>query len=199
MRTKLQLKGYFDTTKKCIIVSVNEFSDKSRFVKMNDEQWAFYSNHHKATYDEIWQAQESVPPTPTEEQILEMRRQEKIHEIMNYDTSDNVNGFYLNGELKWLDKETRTTLANTIESLKMVGRNTLTIWFGDTYIEIGLDLAKQLLAVLEVYATDCYNVTASHINAVNALQTIEEIESFDISFGYPARPDFNTNPSQTEA
>jgi len=190
---------YFDTKKRRIITLAHEIQNTSGiYVQLNSEQIEFFNTHRHATYDEIWQAHEYVPPTPTPEQLLEMARQEKIREIMDYDVSDNVNGFYLNGELKWLDKDTRTTLANTIESMKMVGRNTLTIWFDDTYVEIGLGLAKQLLAVLEVYATDCYNVTASHINAVNALQTIEEIESFDISFGYPARPDFNTNIQQTE-
>ena len=135
---------YFDTKKRHIITLAHEIQNTSGvYVQLNAEQMAFFNTHRHATYDEIWQAQEYVPPTPTPEQLLETARQDKIREIMDYDVSDNVNGFYLNGELKWLDKDTRTTLANTIESMKIVGMNTLTIWFGDTYIEVGLELAKQ--------------------------------------------------------
>ena len=44
---------------------------------------------------------------------LEEAKSEKIAEITDYDTSDKVNGFMLNGLLVWLDKATRVGLMNS--------------------------------------------------------------------------------------
>ena len=47
-----------------------------------------------------------------------------------------------------------------------------------------------MLNALELYALNCYNVTQSHISAVKALQTIEEIENYDYTVGYPVKLSF---------
>jgi hypothetical protein len=44
-----------------------------------------------------------------------------------------------------------------------------------------------MLNALEVYAAEALNVTESHKAAVNALTTIEEIEQYDITTGYPEK------------
>ena len=59
------------------------------------------------------------------------------------------------------------------------------------YITLHIDEARQLLAALEIYATDCYNVTAMHKVQVNALDTIEDVDAFDITADYPERLVFN--------
>lgn len=131
--------------------------------------------------------QELVPDDPQEERLflLEYKKTQKIADITEYDLSSNVNSFMLNGQSMWLDRETRAVLRNTIESLEIVGRDTLNIWYGNNNIELDLNSARQLLAVLEVYATDCYNVTAQHKIAVSQMTTIDDIEEFDITAGYP--------------
>lgn len=40
---------------------------------------------------------------------------------------------------------------------------------------------------IEVYAKDCYNVTATHQAEVNKLTTIEEVEAYDYKTGYPEK------------
>lgn len=47
-----------------------------------------------------------------------------------------------------------------------------------------------MLVALEVYAGDALNVTESHKAAVNALETIEEVDNFDITTGYPDKLSF---------
>jgi len=49
-----------------------------------------------------------------------------------------------------------------------------------------------MLIALEVYAGDALNVTESHKAAVNALTTIEEIDSYDYMTGYPEKLVFNS-------
>ena len=47
------------------------------------------------------------------------------------------------------------------------------------------DKAIQLLSSLEMYALECFNVTATHKAAVEKLQTVEEVLAYDYTAGYP--------------
>lgn len=112
---------------------------------------------------------------------------EKIAEIDAYDTSAAVNGFMLNGATVWLDKSTRVGLMNSTTITKAMGRPTTTLWLGESKMEVPCDTAIQLLSALEMYALECFNVTAAHKKAVSELGSIEEVEKYDITAGYPAQ------------
>lgn len=116
---------------------------------------------------------------------LEEAKSEKIAEITAYDTSDNVNGFMLNGLLVWLDKATRVGLMNSTTISKAAGQQTTTLWLGGLKLVVDCDNAIQLLSALEMYALECFNVTASHKAAVSELTTIEDVEAYNYKSGYP--------------
>lgn len=109
----------------------------------------------------------------------------KVAEIEAYDTSSNVNGFVLNGMTVWLDKATRVGLMNSTTIAKAAGQQTTTLWLGDVKLEVDCDKAIQLLSALEMYALECFNVTAAHKAAVTELKTIKEVEAFDVTADYP--------------
>ena len=119
------------------------------------------------------------------EKALVLAKKAKIAEIAAYDTSSSVNGFMLNGLLVWLDKATRVGLMNSTTIERDLGQETTELWLGEHNLIIKCDLAIQLLQQLEVYALKCFNVTAAHKKEVNSLSTIEEINSYDITKGYP--------------
>lgn len=116
---------------------------------------------------------------------LKQAKVEKIAEITAYDTSDKVNGFVLNGLFVWLDKATRVGLMNSTTIAKAAGQQTTTLWLGDVKLEVDCDKAIQLLSALEMYALECFNVTAAHKAAVTDLKTIKEVEAFDVTADYP--------------
>ena len=116
---------------------------------------------------------------------LKQAKVDKIAEITAYDTSDKVNGFVLNGLLVWLDKATRVGLMNSTTIAKAAGQQTTTLWLGDVKLEVDCDKAIQLLSALEMYALECFNVTAAHKAAVTDLKTIKEVEAFDVTADYP--------------
>ena len=120
-----------------------------------------------------------------EGKTLEEAKEKLIAEITDYDTSDKVNGFMLNGLLVWLDKATRVGLMNSTTIAKAAGKQTTTLWLGGLKLVIDCDKAIQLLSALEMYALECFNVTASHKQAVSELKTIEEVEAYDYKAGYP--------------
>ena len=116
---------------------------------------------------------------------LEEAKEMLLAEIDDYDKSSSVNGFMLNGLLVWLDKATRVGLMNSTTIAKAAGQETTTLWLGGAKLVVDCDKAIQLLSALEMYALECFNVTASHKQAVSELTTIEEIEAYDYKSGYP--------------
>lgn len=116
---------------------------------------------------------------------LEQVKADKIAEITAYDTSSSVNGFILNGLLVWLDKATRVGLMNSTTITKAAGQKTTTLWLKGIKLVVDCDKAIQLLSALEMYALECFNVTASHKAAVSELTTIEEVIAYNYRTGYP--------------
>ena len=108
-----------------------------------------------------------------------------LAEIEKHDTSPSVNGFMLNGQRVWLNKDTRVGLMNSTQIAKAMGKKTTTLWFGGMQIEVNCDKAIQLLSALEMYALECFNVTAAHKKAVAELNTVEEVLGYDYTKGYP--------------
>lgn len=122
-----------------------------------------------------------------EGKTLEEAKEMLLAEIDAYDKSSAVNGFSLNGATVWLDKSTRVGLMNSTNITKAMGQPTTTLWLGESKMEVPCDTAIQLLSALEMYALECFNVTAAHKKAVSELNSIEEVEKYDITAGYPAQ------------
>ena len=108
-----------------------------------------------------------------------------LAEIEKHDTSPSVNGFMLNGQRVWLNKDTRVGLMNSTSIAKAMGKTSTTLWFGGMQLEVNCDKAIQLLSALEMYALECFNVTAAHKKAVAELNTVEEVLAYDYTAGYP--------------
>lgn len=108
-----------------------------------------------------------------------------LAEIDKHDTSSAVNGFILNGQRVWLDKATRVGLMNSTTIAKAMGQPTTTLWLGDVKLVVECDKAIQLLSALEMYALECFNVTAAHKKAVAEMSTVESVLGYDYKEGYP--------------
>lgn len=108
-----------------------------------------------------------------------------LAEIEKHDTSSAVNGFMLNGQRVWLDKATRVGLMNSTSIAKAMGQPTTTLWLGDAKLVVECDKAIQLLSALEMYALECFNVTAAHKKAVAEMSTVESVLAYDYTAGYP--------------
>lgn len=124
-------------------------------------------------------------PEPTEEELTERAREDKLMEITAYDNSSRVNIFYLAGQPLWLDAQTRQTLRISIESYQAMGIESVTKWFGGQQYTFPTVAWLQMLVALEVYAAEALNVTEQHRVEVQNLATREEIEAYDVTVGYP--------------
>lgn len=120
----------------------------------------------------------------------------KLDEITAYDKSPAVNGFTIDGYEMWLEYDERVRIITRIESEESEGRTDTTLWKGTMCFAMPIALARTLIRKLEVYAADCFDNTARHKAAVEALmesaENADAIENFDITEGYPAKPQFFT-------
>lgn len=123
---------------------------------------------------------------------LTTARARKIAEIDAYDTSDAVNSFLVDGTKMWLDKATRVGLMNSTTIAQSSGLEKVTLWFGDTQLILTCNKAISLLSAIEMYAVQCFDTTAKHKVAVSELTTIEEVEKYDITAGYPEKLEITT-------
>lgn len=130
---------------------------------------------------------EYVEPMPTAEQLLERAKQEKITELEAYDSSDAVNSFTLGGQSMWLTREERTQIDESINAYEGVGMQAMTKYFGGVAYTFPLAVWKQMLNALIVYASEALNVTEGHRAAVLQLQTVQEVEEYDFTTGYPTK------------
>jgi hypothetical protein len=126
-------------------------------------------------------------PVPTEAEKLEQAKADKIAEITAYDTSPAVNSFYLNGEQHWLDFNLRDRVFDGNERIAYKGREETSLWLDGKCFVMPIAAAQDLICTIEVYAKDCYNVTATHQAEVNKLTSIEEVEAYDYKTGYPEK------------
>lgn len=126
----------------------------------------------------------------TDEELLDRAKSKKIQEILDYDTSPNVNCFYMSDTEIWLDKETRTGLKLRFEAETNIGMIETSLWYNNTRFTLPTASAVQMLYLLEIYASQCYDNTQFHIKSVSELTNVDDIENYDYTTGYPDKLKF---------
>ena len=172
-----------------VMISLNEEQVKTTEhvpVSMNDDGTIEYETRDKTqyAYDVYWL---SLPSTAHHDAaaVLSAAKTTMLAEITAYDSSVAVNSFLLNGMEVWLDKATRVGLMNSTTIAKSMGQEKTTLWLGSYQLEVECDKAIQLLSALEMYALECFNVTAAHKKAVSELDNIDGVLTYDYKSGYP--------------
>lgn len=138
------------------------------------------SSGEQASMEEIREISEGLGAEP-----LGYMKKAMLAYIEKYDASSSVNSFLLNGMEVWLDKATRVGLMNSTTIAKSMGQEKTTLWLGSYQLEVDCDKAIQLLSALEMYALECFNVTAAHKKAVSELDNNDGVLTYDYKSGYP--------------
>lgn len=121
---------------------------------------------------------------------IETLKEVKLNELVDYDKSDNVNTFTVNGVNAWFDKENRAALSTSIESASLLGETEITFVVNDKEFSIDIQAAKQMLATVQRYADKCFLVTEAHKRTIKGLSKAEDIVSYDVTTGYPTKVAF---------
>ena len=131
-------------------------------------------------------------PKPIPERVLvERAKRVKLDELHTFDESSEVNDciiVYQGNELHyWADKHERGSLGSAVRDCMALGRTEYRLDLRELGVSLSIPCEKllQMLAMLEVYAIDCYNKTTDHEFAIKILATEAEIEAYDFKVGYP--------------
>ena len=142
-----------------------------------------------------------VVSNPTEEQLIkagyvqeeepvmtvEDAKEAKIAEIAAYSDSDAVNSLTFNGLKTWLTRTVRDGYDTSITAAKNLGEPNVTFMVGDKEMQLPVEQARRVLDLVQRYADACFLVTERHKIAVRSLQTVDEVESYDYTRGYPEK------------
>lgn len=167
---------YYDN----IGVSIEDYKD-GKWVLLNADQVAFLNEHPGVSMEEVYNMKLVIVPEPT----LEMIKEGVIKNILDYDNSNNVNVFLLGETPIWLDKATRAGLKLRFEAELKAKHNETTLWYNGIPYPISLDVAIEMLYLVEIYASACYDNTQQHIYNVNKLTSVDDVLAYNYTSGYP--------------
>ena len=168
----------------------------NKWVPLSNEQLAFRNEHPNATVKEVWDMR--IAPIPP--RTLEQAKQEKIAQIEEYDNSDTVNGFdIVMGQdtiTAWIHPEQRANYKNSLDSAELLGLTEVHPVFNGIQLTLETVMAKMALAQIQIYADRCFIVTETHKANVEALESIEDVDAYDNTTGYPERLTFTIEASK---
>lgn len=127
------------------------------------------------------------------EKELQFAKETKCKDLLKYDSSDAVNSFEIRrGGIKvtdyWLDRDLRTSLEGDVTACSKV-KNTYNFDIRELGITLELDCQKFLaaLGVLRQYAYTAYNVTSQHLATINQLTSVQDVQNYNFTTGYPEK------------
>lgn len=130
-----------------------------------------------------WEEYVAPEPEPIDELVL--AKENMVSLINKYDSSENVNVFYVNDMPMWLDKATRVGLRLRFESELGSGMSDTVLWYEDMPFPLKIENAIQMLHAIELYASKCYDNTKQHIYNVKQLEDVELVKNYDYKANYP--------------
>ena len=127
---------------------------------------------------------------PTPAQLLALAKDEKQTAITEHDNSANVNSFTVGGIPMWLNFDQRSRLKATLDAIEGEGGTEMTKSFGGIDYTFTCVQWRSMINAVEVYAGQCQTVTQEHRNAIDVLTTIEKVQQYDFTTGYPSKLSF---------
>lgn len=158
--------------------------ESGKLYLLSEEQYQFYQEHPHLPWINIIKMELPPEPEPYVETVEDVRNN-KLMELSIYDNSENVNSFSLNGINAWFTVSERNNYAQSIQSAKILNKETLMFFINNMAITVPTVMAEQMLAAVQLYADEAFIVTKQHEINISKLETKEEIEAYDFTKGYP--------------
>jgi hypothetical protein len=180
--------GNFIKLRKNIVLNRNIEIENPETGEMEMMNVQTFNPTDEMLFEDGWEVY--VTPELTEEEIISNAMRDKLRDIEMYDSSSEVNEFYIQEIPVWLDKSTRSGLMLRFNSELAMKKENTTLWYNGNSFTLPLNNAIQMLYALEVYASECYDNTQAHLAAVEKLETLDEILEYNYRVGYPEKLNF---------
>lgn len=166
--------------------SYKDFLD-NKWILLNNAQVEFHNVNPNASIEEVLK----LSLNDNSEQELQKAINRKILLIKERDNSSEVNNFKVNGIIDyWFTSSERADFRNSIDAAKLVGKENLSLFIGNLPIEVSTEQAERILASIQLYANACFMTTKQHIINVSNLESVEDVDNYDITTGYPEMLNF---------
>lgn len=133
--------------------------------------------------------------TEDERQELEYVRKLKTWQINIFSDQGYINFFTFKGIKLSMTYDERSRFKDSLEAYKMLNLPTMTKIFNGIKIDFNIkddyEKLKYMLASLEVYYCECWNITQEHLLKVKELQDFNELSHFNIEADYPKPLNFD--------
>ena len=139
---------------------------------------------HRPTAEEISEDYQWHTET-LDKMMLEQAKLAKTREITEYNSSENVDGFYLNGVKHWLTLDERKAAELSTKAHITLGHETTEQCMVGVFYTIPCESLIYMLAELEIYALECLNHAKRQEAEVMTITDIEAVEKYDVTKGYP--------------
>lgn len=104
-----------------------------------------------------------------------------------YDKSEEVNSFVIDGEVAWLDNATRIAIKNSCSVLEDNDKSEYTVWLNNKPYILPIEFIHKMLVGIELYAMKCNNATQQHLVNINNLTSRKNILEYQIHTNYPEK------------
>ena len=134
-----------------------------------------------------WVEYVQKPTVLSDDEILQKEKEIAIDALLEYDSSEDVNIFYMGDFAMWLDKATRVGLKLRFDAEIASGKTNTILWYEGHQFPISLETALIMLNAIELYASACYDNTQEHIAKVQSLTDLDELKNYNYKTGYPEK------------
>lgn len=155
-----------------------------RTIQMPDGRWI-----GNPTTEQIAQAGWRKSDPPTHVRTLEDAKTEKIASLEAHDQSGEVLSFLFDGRPMWLNPTERVNYLMTVNAAADAGMSTVP--FHGSAIPIAQ--ARHILNAVALYAMQAMAATDAHRASIDAMQTIADVDAYDVTRGYPTKLSFTSN------
>ena len=152
------------------------------YILYNDNAQRSYSEAVVKTANGFRAILSSTPPEP-HVRTLEEAKAERIAALTAYDASPAVNSFTFGGQSMWISPDDRANYILTLQGAQRQGVEAIS-FLGHT---LPVNDALAMLDAVNLYAMQCVGVTEGHKVAINALTTIDAVDNYDYTTGYPEK------------
>lgn len=114
-------------------------------------------------------------------------RQKKINDLTTLRFEKEVNGINVNGISVRTDRESQSQLAAAVLTLKEKFANSIN-WKGENgWVNLNQAQILQISKIVSQYVQGCFNVEQMHYAKIANLRSVEEINKYDFTVGWPTQ------------
>ena len=162
-----------------VMIKTTEEADGNGMIMVATAKYTHRPTEEEITEDYQWHTE------TLDKMKLDQAKLTKTREIKEYNSSSNVDGFYLNGVKHWLTLDERKAAELSTKAHITLGHETTEQCLGGVFYTIPCESLIHMLAELEIYALECLNHAKRQEAEVMAMTDIEAVEKYDVTKGYP--------------